>query len=367
MKKSIFFLAILLLTTFIHGQNPVRPLTPMNRIESQVQNAFTAWAKKGEFEKTIVYNERIANNAVHVFDSLCEHYIFSEINEINRPITSWSNWSMTYNADEEFFQIKYTSSYNTSNEFYNLLRRLNIHISIPIENAPQFKQNHNGRIDAMPYGFWKEKNGYLVPSQLVFFNNSTFDSITNADMPMADTKDIVISSNILPHIPQALKGHSYKFKQWIPAKISGSVNNPQPSTNPNATFQDLKNGSGGKGKGTAIGSGQAGSPNGTQGVQGGTGSGIGEGYSLGGRGLRGTIPLPSNKGYKKEGKVVVEIWVDRDGNVVDVKAPAKGSKNYDNAMVEAAKQAAREAHFNNDPNAPETQKGTITYKFRRVG
>ena len=352
MKQSIFFLAILLLTTFIYGQNPVRPLTPMNRIESQVQNAFAAWAKKGEFEKTIVYNERIANNAVHVFDSLCEHYIISEINEINRPFTSWSNWSMNYNADEEFFQIKYTSSYNTSNEFYNMLRKLHIHIPIPIEEAPIFKQNHNGRIDAIPYGFWKEKNGYLVPSQLVLFNNSTYDTITKADMPIADTKDIVISSNILSHIPQALKGHSYKFKQWIPAKIIGSVDNPQPSTNPNASFPGSKNGSG-----------QASSPNGPQGVQSGTGKGIGAGYSLGSRGLRGKLPIPSNHTLKN-GDVVVEIWVDRDGNVVDVKAPAKGSKNYDNAMVEAAKQAAREAHFSNDPNAPETQKGTITYKFR---
>lgn len=141
-----------------------------------------------------------------------------------------------------------------------------------------------------------------------------------------------------------------------------TTDNPKPSTNPNATFQGRKNGNGGEGKGTASGSGREGSPDGTQGANGGTGKGVGAGYSLGNRGLRGTLPTPSNNN-KKEGTVVVEIWVDRDGNVVDVKAPARGSKNYDNTMLEAAKQAAQKAHFSKDPNATERQKGTITYNF----
>lgn len=145
-----------------------------------------------------------------------------------------------------------------------------------------------------------------------------------------------------------------------------TTDNPKPTTNPNATFQGRKNGNGGEGKGTASGSGQAGSPDGTPGANGGTGKGNGAGYSLGNRGLRGTLPVPTYNS-NKDGDVVVEIWVDRDGNVVDVKAPGKGSKNYDNSMVEAAKQAARKAHFSKDPNATEKQKGTITYKFRRVG
>ena len=142
--------------------------------------------------------------------------------------------------------------------------------------------------------------------------------------------------------------------------------NTQPTTNPNATFKGRKNGNGSEGKGTATGSGQAGSPDGTQGAQGGSGKGNGASYSLGGRSLRGTLPTPSYTS-PKDGNVVVEIWVNQDGVVVDVSAPAKGSYNYDNAMVEAAKKAARSAHFNADRNATEKQKGTITYKFRHVG
>lgn len=142
--------------------------------------------------------------------------------------------------------------------------------------------------------------------------------------------------------------------------------NTQPTTNPNATFKGRKNGNGSEGKGTGSGSGQAGSPDGTQGAQGGSGKGNGASYSLGGRSLRGTLPTPSYTS-PKDGNVVVEIWVNQDGVVVDVSAPAKGSYNYDNAMVEAAKKAARSAHFNADKSATEKQKGTITYKFRHVG
>ena len=141
---------------------------------------------------------------------------------------------------------------------------------------------------------------------------------------------------------------------------------PQPTTNPMATFRGNKNGKGGEGKGTATGSGKAGNPDGTPGGQGGSGKGNGSGFNLGGRSLKGTLPVP-NYNTDKDGDVVVRIKVDRDGNVVAVEAPVKGSTTSDRSMVEAAKQAARKAHFNANPNATEYQYGTITYKFRRQG
>ncbi|MBP5515616.1 MAG: energy transducer TonB [Bacteroidales bacterium] len=353
MKKNILFFVTLILSTLLYGQTPVfNPNTPKNRIESQVQNAFADWAEKGEFEKTIVYNERIENNAIRVFDSLCEYYILSEIKEIYQPI---SYWSITYNADEEVFLIKYKPNFgiSVSDEFYNLLIKLRIQFPIPIEEAPRFKQNHKGRIEAMPYGLWREKNGYLIPSQLVLFNNYTYDSITNVDMPLAETKDIVILSNILTRIPQTLKSHSYKFTHKIPANINNSTDNGlKLAIASNGTFRGRMNDNG---------SGQPGSSNGNWGTQGGAGCGIGVSYSMGGR--RGTLPVPSYQ-YQKNGKVVVEISVDREGNVIEVMAPAKGSTLIDRTLIEASRQAAFKAHFNTDPDAPEIQKGTITYIFR---
>lgn len=140
----------------------------------------------------------------------------------------------------------------------------------------------------------------------------------------------------------------------------------QSTSNPNASFRGRRDKTGGEGKGAASGSGQAGTENGTQGAQGGTGSGNGASYSLGNRTLRGALPMPTYQS-SKDGDVVVRIKVDRNGNVVEVDAPLKGSKNYDQTMVNAAKQAAMSAHFNSDNSATEFQYGTITYKFRRQG
>lgn len=156
-----------------------------------------------------------------------------------------------------------------------------------------------------------------------------------------------------------------------PTKPGNEKNNtvtetPQPTTNPNATFRGRKNNDGGEGKGTATGGGQAGSPDGSQGAQGGSGKGNGAGYSLGGRSLRGTLPVPSYTS-SKDGDVTVSIKVDRSGNVITAEFTPKGSKNYDQSMVRAAIEAAKKAHFNADPNATEYQYGTITYKFRRQG
>ena len=142
--------------------------------------------------------------------------------------------------------------------------------------------------------------------------------------------------------------------------------NSTPATNPNATFQGRRNNGGSEGKGLASGSGQAGSADGTVGANGGNGRGGGSGYSLGGRTLRGNLPRPAYTS-SKDGDVVVRIKVDKSGTVVEVDAPYKGSKNYDQAMVQAAKQAALNAKFNADPNATEYQYGSITYMFRRQG
>ncbi len=139
----------------------------------------------------------------------------------------------------------------------------------------------------------------------------------------------------------------------------------QPATNPNASFRGRNKGTGSEGKGAATGSGQAGSETGTQGASGGSGQGSGVGYDLGGRGKI-SLPAP-NPVSQKNGNVVVTIYVDQQGNVVEVDAPAKGSYTYDNAMVEEAKRAARKAKFKPDPNAPARQRGTITYQFRTQG
>lgn len=96
--------------------------------------------------------------------------------------------------------------------------------------------------------------------------------------------------------------------------------------------------------------------------QGGIGDGVG--YDLGGRGAK-HLPKPAYDS-EEQGKVVVEIRVDRDGKVVSAIAGARGTTITDLKLRRLAEEAARRSVFARDPNAPDRQKGTITYNFIRL-
>jgi colicin import membrane protein len=104
-----------------------------------------------------------------------------------------------------------------------------------------------------------------------------------------------------------------------------------------------------------------------------TGTTESDNYSkgLGGTGiipnLNGRNPLLLQKpefNVHKEGIVVVEITVNRDGKVTNATPGVKGSTIVDNTLYSAAKKAALESRFNLKNDAPERQIGTITYHFK---
>ncbi len=73
------------------------------------------------------------------------------------------------------------------------------------------------------------------------------------------------------------------------------------------------------------------------------------------------LPIPV---YLAEGggEVIVDIVVGRDGHVLSAN-PRQNPKITDLNILAYAKQAAEKTWFNEDPSAPERQKGTITYLF----
>ena len=96
----------------------------------------------------------------------------------------------------------------------------------------------------------------------------------------------------------------------------------------------------------------------------GEGSGLGDkgiAYDLQGRGFQ-TLPSPKYD-YQGEGRVVVEVSVDRSGKVIQAIPGTKGSTTLDEYLLKVAKDAALQARFNEKPDAPLIQKGTITYNF----
>jgi TonB family protein len=94
----------------------------------------------------------------------------------------------------------------------------------------------------------------------------------------------------------------------------------------------------------------------------GTGGGIS--YDLGGRKAK-AIPKP-NYDSEDQGKVIVTIWVDREGRVINAVSGAKGSTTSSSQLRRLAEEAARRALFLPNPGGPEVQVGTITYTFIKL-
>lgn len=116
------------------------------------------------------------------------------------------------------------------------------------------------------------------------------------------------------------------------------------------------------GNGNTSETGNAGNPNGTNpGVGNGTDPN-GKDYFLTGRNLI-SHPIPVNVS-QDQGKVVVEITVDPDGNVIKAVPGAKGSTTSSAYLYRLAKQSALATKFSksSDPNTPQ-QQGTMTVVF----
>ena len=92
-----------------------------------------------------------------------------------------------------------------------------------------------------------------------------------------------------------------------------------------------------------------------------TKSGSSGNYNLTGRNAILTPKQQPN--CQEEGTVVVRIQVDRSGKVTDASPGTKGTTNSARCLMEAAKKSALATKWNTDNKAPQTQIGTIIYKF----
>ena len=141
---------------------------------------------------------------------------------------------------------------------------------------------------------------------------------------------------------------------------------PKPVVNPNALYKKSSN-SKGTNQGITKGAGDQGKVHGTPesvNYEGLGGEGEGISYSLGGRGAK-ILPKPTYDS-PEQGRVVVSIWVNRQGVVVRAVDGAKGTNISDLNLRRMAREAAMRAKFSEDPSAPDLQKGTITYNFIRI-
>lgn len=119
------------------------------------------------------------------------------------------------------------------------------------------------------------------------------------------------------------------------------------------------NGDGGSGGGTGGGHGHGTGPGDGDGI--GPGKDKGISYVMKDRTAK-SIPKP-NYNSKEEGLVVVNIWVDKNGNVTKAQAGGRGTTTTSTILWKLAEDAAKRSRFNSKSDAPEEQKGTISYNF----
>lgn len=150
-----------------------------------------------------------------------------------------------------------------------------------------------------------------------------------------------------------------KFKKNKGKNGGGIGNNETAGQNGAPDGDPFKDGTGGSGGGTGGG-------NGT-GEGSGSGPGKGPGFGGGkygvdlkGRAVVKPPKLPSDT--KEEGKVVVEITVDTEGNVIEANPNGRGTTTSSALLKAKAKQAAMATKFNVDGKFEE-QRGTITIIF----
>ena len=137
----------------------------------------------------------------------------------------------------------------------------------------------------------------------------------------------------------------------------------KPTVNQNALYKGKSNGATGEGDGTTNTPGNQGKPDGSTLANNynGTGSGNG-GLRLDNRSF---VTKPSVEGnHHSTGKIVVQIQVDKNGNVISAKAGAKGTTITDYDLFTKCENAVKNAKLNAAENAPDTQIGYYTFVFK---
>ena len=194
---------------------------------------------------------------------------------------------------------------------------------------------------------------------------------TTAAKQAASSEDEILSQDIEEAVVMKQVKKAQPTKEVAKAEVKPKPKeSPKPSKSTSDALSSLINGpkSDGKakgGEGNDNVAGDKGSLNGDPYANSyygsGSGTGNGSGWGLNGRSI-------SSRGKEVQkcnefGTVVVQITVNRNGNVIAAKY-TKGTTNTNPCLVEPALATARKYKWQADSNAPETQIGFITVNFK---
>jgi hypothetical protein len=205
----------------------------------------------------------------------------------------------------------------------------------------------------------------------------TDDNSINTDVAVTKTENIkktpiVVKKDVKPIVekPKVTKNTNDALSSILNSNKGGDGDD-KTAGNKGKSNGGLSSGSyangggsgGGNGGGTGTGNGTGTGAGSGSGSGGGNGSGIGNGsgFSLGNRKAL-SKPAP-NYTCQEQGKVAVQVSVDRNGNTISATAGVQGTTNTAKCLLDQAKIAAMNTKWQADTNAPEKQVGKIIYSF----
>jgi outer membrane biosynthesis protein TonB len=173
----------------------------------------------------------------------------------------------------------------------------------------------------------------------------------------SDKKVVTQNTEDAPEVNSSKKATSKTVATEPPTKPA------KPTLNQNALYKGKSNGATGEGDGTTNTPGNQGKPTGSTLANNynGTGSGNG-GLALANRSWVSKPSVQDN--HRSTGRIVVEIRVDKNGNVVFAQAGAKGTTITDYDLFTRCENAVKNSKLNAPENAPDIQVGYVTFVFK---
>lgn len=164
-----------------------------------INKKFTDWAKKGELEKSAVYQDRLRTESIFAFDSICFVSCSEVANENSRILTDG------YDVDNEVYNIKW----NVVDDKRNVLTSVKASFPLNPNDLEKFYgEIRNRPIKPLVFDVGLQ-DGYVVPVKAMFclhylncfYTIVTFDNIT----------EVPISSKIITNedLRSYLDGHIY--------------------------------------------------------------------------------------------------------------------------------------------------------------
>ena len=302
-------------------------------IQNNIKIAFLIWNQKGEFEKQMDYESRIQKQSQIKFTEIC-------IEEIEKKIKTFTSSDLninllTYDAENEFFPTVF--------KFKE--KEWKINIDILIDEAQNFKEKEWQKLEwQMEESEWCFINNDLFPSK-IYLTSNKHEMIFK--LPLLNQEDIKIAFIDLGIENLYLKDFIFNYSKTEKLKPQSKPVKPleTKSTKPsnNALNRIIK------------------ARKQDETSQSDYGDDAKSGWGLAGRKL-----VENSKKVQdcyESGKVVVKIWVDRQGNVIRAER-TKGTTNMNPCLVNPALETAKTFKFQPDDNAPEVQIGFVVVNFQ---